>query len=113
MNSRRQKMDISNRAKQFMPFDALSGFREALEAKEKIVVPKMELSDEYKEELDRTMQQIQKGDMVSVIFFEKDEYIKVTGILVKIDLYDRRIQVVNKKIALSDIYAIKKADDGN
>lgn len=31
----RAKMDRADRAKQFMPFDALKGFREALEEKER------------------------------------------------------------------------------
>lgn len=31
----REKMDIEDRAKQFMPFDALKGFKEALRKKEK------------------------------------------------------------------------------
>ena len=39
------RMERSNRAKQFMPFDALKGFREALEEKERILVPKRELSE--------------------------------------------------------------------
>ena len=36
-------MPVSDRAKQFMPFSALKGLDEALRAKEKIVVPKVEL----------------------------------------------------------------------
>jgi hypothetical protein len=36
-NLRREKMDIEDRAKQFMPFDALKGFKEALRKKEKEV----------------------------------------------------------------------------
>ena len=38
------RMDRADRAKQFMPFDALKGFREALKEKEKVTVPKIELS---------------------------------------------------------------------
>ena len=41
-------MSRENRAKQFMPFAALKGLEEALEKKEKIVVPKAELCDDYK-----------------------------------------------------------------
>ncbi len=35
-NEPRTKMSRMNRAKQFMPFDALKGFREALREKEKV-----------------------------------------------------------------------------
>lgn len=39
----RPKMDPADRAKQFLPFDALKGFREALEEKERTIVPIGEL----------------------------------------------------------------------
>lgn len=47
----RAKMSREERAKQFMPFAALKGYPDALRKKEKIVVPKMELSEDYEEEL--------------------------------------------------------------
>lgn len=52
MANNRIKMDRADRAKQFMPFDALKGFREALEEKEHIVVDAFgkELQEEVEEE---------------------------------------------------------------
>ena len=37
MANNRPKMDRADRAKQFMPFDALKGFREALAEKERLI----------------------------------------------------------------------------
>lgn len=54
----RGRMNREDRAKQFMPFAALKGYPEALRKKEKIVVPKIELPEEYQEELDRKLRQI-------------------------------------------------------
>ena len=51
----KHKMPIEDRAKQFMPFAALKGLPEALAAKEKDTVPKIELSGEMAEELDQKM----------------------------------------------------------
>ena len=48
---------MDNRAKQFVPFAAVKGYEEALRAKEKIVVEKIELSEEKKEELDSKLHQ--------------------------------------------------------
>ena len=48
-------MPTEKRAKQFMPFAALTGLAEALEAKEHVTVPRILLSDEMAEELDRKM----------------------------------------------------------
>ena len=81
---------------------------EALEKKEKIVVPKAELCDDYKEQLDFRLSQMQCGDMVTVVYFSEDNYVRITGILSKIKLEERWIQVVRTKIYLDDIYEFEK-----
>lgn len=45
-NETRPKMNRMNRAKQFMPFDALKGFQEALREKEKVLVSPEERKEE-------------------------------------------------------------------
>ena len=47
-------MSREERAKQFLPFAALKGYPAALRRKEKIVVPKVEFSEDYQERLDRS-----------------------------------------------------------
>lgn len=97
----------ADRAKIFAPFDALRGFREALAAKEYILVPRIELSEEAKEELDRKIQEIQKSDMVTVVYFHNGDYIKTTGMVSKLDVNCRFLQIVNTKIPLDDICDIQ------
>lgn len=103
----RPRMDRSERAKQFMPFDPLKGFREALREKEKIIVPKVELSEYAKGILDRKFHHIEKNDIITVIYFEKGEYLKVTGMVSRLDLSSRILKIVNTKIAFDDIYDIQ------
>ena len=95
---------MENRAKQFMPFAALKGYEEALRAKEKIVVEKIELSEEKKAELDFKLQQIQKNDIIVVVYFCKDEYIKLEGMVSRLDMDARVLRIVNTKIPFEDIY---------
>lgn len=97
---------MENRAKQFMPFAALKGYEEALRAKEKIVVEKIELSEEKKAELDYKIQQIQKNDIVTVVYFLKDEYIKLEGMVSRLDRDARVLKIVNTKIPFEDIYEL-------
>lgn len=103
-------MPKEDRAKQFMPFAALKGLDEALAAREKIVVPKKELSEEMLQELDEAMHHVTKGSMISVVYYYKDEYIKITGIVAKLDEDAGYVQVVNTKIPFADILEIKQAD---
>lgn len=97
---------MENRAKQFMPFSALKGYEEALRAKEKIVVSKVEFSEEKKEELNRKLLQVHKNDMVTVVYFCKDEYLQMEGRVSRIDKDMRILKVVNTKITFSDIYDV-------
>ena len=108
MANNRAKMDRAERAKQFMPFDALKGFREALEEKERIVVPKRELSEEQKEELNLKMRQVRKGDIITVEYFHDGEYVQVTGMVSGIDEVGRVIKIVNTKIEMEDIVEVRR-----
>ena len=103
-SANRPKMSVKERAKQFMPFSALKGFEAALREKEKVVVPHAELSEEQKDELDFRLREIKAGDMITIIYFQAGEYIKKTGLVSKIDMSARYIQVVNTKIMFENIY---------
>lgn len=102
----RAKMDRADRAKQFMPFAALKGYYEALLEKEKVYVEKHELSEDMKEELDRTLSHININDVVMVMFYNKGEYVKVIGKVLEINLINKEIRVGEKKIRLDDIYVM-------
>ena len=106
-NKPKNKMSIEDRAKQFMPFAALRGLPDALAAKEKVLVPKIELSPEMAEELDRRMHLIAKGKMATVIYFNNGEYIKITGLVARIDETSRILQIVNTKIPFADILQVE------
>jgi hypothetical protein len=99
----KNKMPVADRAKQFMPFAALKGLPEALAAKEKITVPKVTLSPEMAEELDRKMHLLEKGKIATVIYFHENEYLKITGMIARLDTTCRLLQVVNTKISFDDI----------
>jgi len=107
----RQKMSIDKRAAQFLPFQAVRGLDEALLAKEKITVPKIELSDEMSEELDKKMHNIKKGSIITCIYFHKGEYLKVTGMVARFDANARILQIVNNKINFDDILDIDLGDE--
>ena len=97
---------MSDRAKQFMPFDALKGYKAAIKKAAKVVVDKKELSEDAKEFLDYKLQQIKKGMMVKVIYYFKDEYIKIEGLVSDFDKIYGTLTIVKTKIPIKDIYDI-------
>ena len=100
------KMSREERAKQFMPFAALKGYPDALRRKEKVVLPKGKLSEDYQEELDRKLRQVHKNDIITVVYFCQNEYIKLTGMVSRIDETARVRQIVNTKLSFDDLYDI-------
>ena len=103
----RPKMSREDRAKQFMPFAALKGYPEALRKKEKVVVPKVEVSEEYAEVLDGKLRRVRKNDMITIVYFSNGEYLKKTGKVSRIDETARVLKIVNTKIGFDDIYDIE------
>ena len=55
-----------DRAKQFLPFDALKGLQEALREKEIEYEEKIELSEESLTELENEFNKIEKGSYVKI-----------------------------------------------
>jgi len=50
------------------------------------------------------LHQISKNDMITVVYFCKDEYIKIEGMVSRLDVDARVLRVVNTKIPFDDIY---------
>ena len=99
----RPKMDRADRAKQFMPFDALKGFQEALREKERVRVSKRILSEEEREELNRELSRIGKMDMVEAEYFQDGEYVSVKGMVSGINQQEGWLRIVNMQIRFEDI----------
>lgn len=105
-SDKRPKMTISNRAKQFAPFDALKGFREALKEKEKIKIDKKELSEERAKEINELLKNVKEGMLTTIVYYLDGEYIQLTGIVLKIEKQKRCLQIEETVICFDDIYDI-------
>ena len=95
------RMALSNRAKIFSPFAALRGFDDEIssEGASKLLVKKIELSDEEKNNLSDKLLQIKKGMKVVVRYFVKTtentgKYMSVTGTVVMIDPVYRELKIM-------------------
>lgn len=95
------RMALSNRAKIFSPFAALRGFDDEIssEGASKLLVKKVELSDEEKNALSDKLLQVKKDMKVVVRYFVKaaestGKYISLTGTVVMIDPVYRELKVM-------------------
>ena len=101
----RAPMSRSRRAKQFQPFNALKGLYEAIAAKERIPTPRRILADDTIEEINRTLAALQKGQIVTVVYYGtyEQDYVQLTGPVTKIDSYWHSLQIGNTMIDFPEI----------
>jgi len=80
-----------DRARQFMPFDALKGLQEALREKEKEVETRRYLSEESLLLLDEQLQRVKIGDTVDIEFYKNQKYVVKEGKITTIDIIKRKV----------------------
>ena len=103
-----QNKNHVGRAKLFLSFDALKGFRSYIKEKERVIVQRPSLSEDDYFNLDRKIHYIKKGMVITIVHYDKGEYVKVTGMVAKIDLdYSKSIRIVNDIIPLKNITEIQ------
>lgn len=95
------RMSMADRAAQFSPFAALTGYDAALKETARLTGERIELDEYEKNALNERLQLIAatlgEGHEVSITYFKPDElkaggeYVTVTGEIKKIDEYERQI----------------------
>lgn len=112
-----KRMSLYNRAAQFAPFAALTGYEEAIIETGRLVSEKMILSETQKEHLDWQLQELKDRlpeKEVCITWFKKDEkktggeYVSTKGYVKKIYAIERRVIMADgQKIDMDDIYEIE------
>jgi len=104
----RAPMPRSKRAKVFQPFDALTGLREAIAAKERVIVPKRELTEDSIAEINKTLMELQRGQIITVVYYGTYEqnYLQLTGVVSKIDSIWSNLQIGRTLLNFHEIYQI-------
>ena len=114
VSSIRPRMSMIDRAAQFSPFAALTGYDAAIKETGRLTDQRIELSEDSRAALDRKQQLLVEcladHPEVSVTYFIPDErksggaYVTVTGIAKKVDDYQRLLLLTDgTRIPLDDI----------
>ena len=97
-----------DRAKLFVPFDALKGLQEILREKEREVEERKELTEESLMELQEELNKVEIGSTVFIKYYKNKKYIDITGVVRKINFVKKKI-IINEDIMINmcDIIELK------
>lgn len=109
-------MSRENRAAQFSPFAALTGFEGAIKETARVTGEKIELDETQKALLDEKLNRLLYGKTPAIFtYFQKDErkeggeYVTVSGSVKKIDLYTHYVILEDgTQVPLEDILEIEE-----
>ena len=114
--SKHEPMPMSDRAAQFSPFAALTGYGDAIDETARLTDHRIELSEEERTELDYKQQYLSTLDSptVTVTYFVPDErktggaYVTHTGTLKRIDELERMMVFADgARVSLDEVIAIE------
>ena len=111
------RMSLHDRAAQFAPFAALTGYDDAVKEARRLTDSKPELDENQLEELDQKLAdiitRIEERPKVVITYFEPDDrkeggaYVTCVGKLKKIDIYEKQLVLTgNRFIRICDIVSI-------
>ena len=100
-----------DRAKQFLAFESLKGYRNLVRNKNYKTDNKKVLFDDNYDELNNTFKMINKNSLIRVKYYNDDQYIESTGRVKKIDLYRKKIYFLRSIIDIDNIVEIDIIDN--
>ena len=114
----RPQMPMSDRASQFAPFAALTGYDAAIKETRRLTDERIELDVEALSALDMKyqllMEALDEAPEVTITYFRPDErkaggkYVSAVGAVKKIDDFERRITMQDgAKIPMDDVLSIE------
>lgn len=117
-SAKRPRMSNAERAAQFSPFAALTGYEDVLEETARLTDRRVELSESEQAELDRQLQWLQERvsekPMVTVTYFQPDEkkdggsYVTFTGQVRRVDDVQKEIIFADgSTISIDDLFSIQ------
>lgn len=118
VSPKRPQMSLADRAAQFSPFAALTGYEAAIRETERLTTERIELDESAKASLDEKLrvivERLPEEPEVTITYFQPDvkkdggAYLTITGAMQKLDTYESIVVMMDgTRIPIDDIVEIE------
>lgn len=106
VSNTRKNMSNYDRAAQFAPFAALSGYEEVIRDQEKIVYDRVILTEDEINDLNDVLNYLKKNDRVEIEYYDGYRYDVIEDTFVSYDVIRKELRCRKHRIRLYDLKSI-------
>ena len=97
----------ADRAAQFMPFAALTGYYDLVRECERVTEPRRDPSEEEAGRISAELAAVHKGALVRATHYERDAYVTTEGVVTRVDPVTRELTIVRTRIPFDDVWRVE------
>ena len=106
-SGKRLRPEPADRARQFLPFAALTGYYDLLRERDRVPEPRHELTEEEAWELSETLARLRPRDLVRVCHYREGTYVETCATVREVDAAGQALRLVGTRIEFEDIRAVE------
>ena len=96
-----------DRAAQFMPFAALTGYYDLVRACERVSEPRREPGEDEAARISAELARVRRGQLVRVTHYADGAYVTQEGMVARVDEAARELTVVRTRIRFDDVWSVE------
>ena len=99
---------LAERAAQFMPFAALTGYYDLVRRRERVCEPRRDPGEEDAERISTELSRLKRGQLVRVTHYDGVAYATRTGVVSGVEPEHRTLSIARERISFDDVWSIEQ-----
>lgn len=100
-----------DRAAQFIPFAALTGFYDLVHDAEQPIEDKREPSEQRAEHISRELARLKPRQLIRTTYYNGRSYSSCEGVVTRINIAERTFDVIKTRISFDDVWELRHIND--
>ena len=96
----------AERAAQFMPFAALTGYYDLVRRRERVCEPRRDPGEEDAARISAELASLKRGQLVRVTHYDGTAYVERTGVVSSVEPEFRTFSIARERISFDNVWSI-------